>query len=63
MQNILMIINTVLNIWLSNPIHPEKGGFPCFAVTCDTEKCQIFITSVYHCLDHNIMPILLQYKY
>lgn len=62
-QNILMTINTVLNIWLSNPIYPEKGGFPGFSVSCDTQKCQILITSVYCCLDHSIMPIFLQYEY
>lgn len=63
MQNILMTINTVLNIWLSNPIYPEKGGFPCCSVSCVTQKCQIRITSVYHCLDHSIMSIFLQYEY
>lgn len=62
-QNILMIINTVLNIWLSNPVYPEKGGFPYFSVSFDTQKCQLLITSVYHCLDHSIMSIFLQYKY
>lgn len=63
MQNILIIINAVLNIWLSNPTYPEKAGFPCFSVTCDIEKCEILITSVYHCLDHSMMSIFLQYKY
>lgn len=50
-----MTVNTVLNIWLSNPVYPEKWGFPHFPVTCDTEKCQILITSVYLYVNPSIM--------